>query len=288
MDGSDPTERSRHQWSAVSAAWESNRRRLFEFVRPVSERLVEQVGARPGATLLELTAGPGETGFLAAARLGPDGLLISSDFVPAMVDAARRGAEALGLDNVEYRVLDAQAIDLPDDRVDGVLSRFGMMLLPEPARAVSEVRRVLRPGGAFAYATWGPPDRNPWLFRVAAALVEHGHELPGDPFAPGGVFSLATAEANRDLLEAGGFTDVATDEVTGTETYDDLDDYWTFNTSVAGPIAALVDTLDAGELLAVRASLEASLAGFRHGNVLELPWAAEVVTAREVTRRGTG
>src|SRR5690606_12226367 len=96
MDGSDPTERSRHQWSAVSAAWESNRRRLFELVRPVSERLVEQVGARPGATLLELTAGPGETGFLAAARLGPDGLLISSDFVRRWstphAAAARRSA----------------------------------------------------------------------------------------------------------------------------------------------------------------------------------------------------
>lgn len=171
-------------WGAVAAAWDKYRDRLFSDVRSVSEWLVDQVDPQPGQTVLELAAGPGETGFLAAARLGGSGRLISSDFAPEMVAAARRGASRRGLDNVECRVIDAQQIDLPDDSVDGVLLRFGLMLVPEQERAVAEVRRVLRQGGRFAYATWGPPERNPWIFQIVLALLQNGVAPPGTPSRP--------------------------------------------------------------------------------------------------------
>jgi 16S rRNA C967 or C1407 C5-methylase (RsmB/RsmF family) len=78
---------------AVAAAWERHREQLFEDQRAVSEWIVDQVEPRPGQTILELAAGPGETGFLAAERVGPDGRLISTDVSPRMIEAARRGAE---------------------------------------------------------------------------------------------------------------------------------------------------------------------------------------------------
>ena len=53
--------------------------------------------------------------------------------------------------------MDAQQIDLAGDSVDGVICRFGLMLMPEPMRAITEVRRVLRPGGRFAYAVGAGP-----------------------------------------------------------------------------------------------------------------------------------
>lgn len=276
---SDAAQESLRHWSSVAPAWEAHRDRLFENARSVSERLVEAVDPQPGQTLLELTAGPGETGFLAAPRLQPGGRLISSDFVPAMVEAASRGAARLGLDNVECRVLDAQAIDLPDRSVDGVLSRFGLMLVPEQARAVAEVRRVLRPGGRFAFATWGPADRNPWLFQMALALLEHGHSLPGDPFAPGGVFSLTSPDSHRALAAAAGFETVEVDELTGVMRFADADEYWTVNTAVAGPVADLVAALTPDQLAAVRATLDPSLAPFERDGGLELPWTAIVTRA---------
>src|SRR5262249_43012100 len=115
-----------------------HRTQLFEGARPVSDWLVDQIDPRPGQTILELAAGPGETGFLAAERIGPGGRLISSDISPGMVDAARMGAGARGLGNGEFRVMDAQAVELPDSSVDAVLSRFGVMLVPEPARVVAK------------------------------------------------------------------------------------------------------------------------------------------------------
>ena len=145
------------------------------------------------------------------------------------------------------------------------------MLVPDPVRAMREIRRVLRPTGTFAYATWGPPDRNPWLFQLVAALLGNGHAPPGDPFAPGGVFSLATTGANRDLTGAAGFRDVSVEEVTGTMRFGSADDYWTFNTAVAGPIAELAASLDEDELAAVRATLDPSLAPFERDRGLDLP-----------------
>lgn len=274
MSETDPTRVSMDQWEQVATAWEAHRERLFEDTRAVSEWLVDRVDPRPGETLLEVTAGPGETGFLAVERLGPDGRLISTDFVPAMVDAARRGAAARGIDRAEFRVMDVQQMDLPDGSVDAALSRFGIMLVPDPERALREIRRVVGPEGRFAYATWGPPDRNPWLFLLVAALLQHGVELPGDPFSAGGVFSLSTPERNQQLATAAGFSDVVVEEVAGTMRFESPDDHWSFNTSIAGPIARLVADLDDDQLRAARATLDAALTDFTHDGAVELPWAS--------------
>lgn len=221
-------------WDAVAPAWDAYRNRLFEDVRTVSEWLVEQIQPQEG---------PGETGFLAAAR---------------------RGADERRLANVECRVTDAQQIDLPDDSVDGVVSQFGLMLMPDQERAITEIRRVLRPGGRCAYATWGPPDRNPWIFQIVAALLQSG------------LFSLSTPERNHDLLGAGGFPDATVEELTGVMRYHSPDDYWTFVIAVSGPLAELVDALDTGQVQALRARLEPSLAPYEHDGALELPWTAMV------------
>jgi ubiquinone/menaquinone biosynthesis C-methylase UbiE len=266
------------QWNSVAPEWDRYRDRLFSDVLAVSEWLVEQVDPQPGQTVLELAAGPGETGFLAAARLGPTGRLICSDFAPAMVAAAARGAAERGLANVECRVLDAQQIDLPDASVDGVLMRFGMMLVPAPDRAIAEIRRVVRPGGRCAYATWGPPQDNPWIFLIVAALLQNGVAPPGDAFAPGGMFSLSTPESNRALAAAGGFDDVTVDQLGGVMRFADADDHWAYLTAVAGPVAELVAAVPAEQTEAVRATIAASLAPYERGGALELPWLAAVTS----------
>jgi ubiquinone/menaquinone biosynthesis C-methylase UbiE len=279
MSERDPTRDALQTWDAIAPAWERHRVRLFENVRPVSEWLVNQIDPQPGQTILELSAGPGETGFLAAERVGASGHLISTDLAPGMVEAARRGAEARGLNNVECRVMDAQQIDLPDASVDGVISRFGLMLVPDPARTFSEVRRVLRPGRRLAYALWGMPDRNPWITLLIGALLQNGHAPPGDPFGPGGLFSLSEPERNRELLGGAGFSDVQIEEITGLMRFDGLSDYWALQTAVSGPVPALIASLTADDVDSIRASLEPMMAPFQSGNTYDIPSLAVAVTA---------
>jgi ubiquinone/menaquinone biosynthesis C-methylase UbiE len=258
----------------LAAAWEHNRDRLFESVRPVSEWIVNDVDPEPDDTILELTAGPGETGFLAAERVGSEGRLISSDLSPGMVAAARRGAEARGLSNVECRIIDAQAIDLPDSSVDGVLSRFGVMLVPEPPRVLAEARRVLRSGRRFAYAVWGPAARNPWLTSLVAALLENGHVPPVVPDADAGPFTLADPEANRVLLANTGFTHVRVDEITGVMDFADIEDYFSLQSSVGGPIAPFVASLTNAQRETIIASVGPILEPFRREGNYQIPYHA--------------
>ena len=168
------------------------------------EWLIRALGPEPGETVLELGAGTGETGFAAAAILGDNGRLISTDFSPDMVEVARRRGTELALGNVDYRVIDAEHIELDSRSVDGALCQSAYMLVADPAAALAETRRVLRPGGRLALSVWGAPERNPWASIGGMILIERGHMPPPEPGAPG-VFSMATEEHTRALLDGAGF-----------------------------------------------------------------------------------
>jgi ubiquinone/menaquinone biosynthesis C-methylase UbiE len=266
------------EWSdALATAWERNRERLFESQRRVSDWLVDHLDPKPGQTILELAAGPGETGFLAAERVRPGGRLISTDIGQRMVDAARRGASARALENVECRVMDAQQIDLPDASVDGVLCRFGLMLVPEPKRALVGARRVLRFGGRLVYAVWGSPDRNPWISLMAMSVIQRGHEPPGNPFEPGGPFSLADPDRNRELLSDAGFEEPLVEELADVVHFDDFDDYWNFQSQVGGPIALFISSLPNDEVQIIRAALESMVEPFESNDGYRFPSLAVTV-----------
>ena len=159
----------------IAPGWERRRADIERVMAPVREWMLRVLGPRAGDTVLELAAGAGDTGFEAAALVGGSGRLISSDFSPAMLEAARRRGAELGVENVEYRVIDAERNDLADDCVDGVLCRLGYMLMADPAAALAETRRVLRPGGRLALAVFGAPERNPFFSAIVICLVQSGH-----------------------------------------------------------------------------------------------------------------
>ena len=187
--------------------------------------------------MLELASG---TGDVAEALAGRVARLVSTDLAPAMVEAARRR----GLDGVEHRVMDMQAIDLPDASVDGVVSRFGYMLVPDPARALRETRRVLRPGGRLAFATWAPAQRNPWATAYGPVLLERGLQEPAPPGQPG-QFGLGEAGVVEELVRAAGFAAVAVEEVPLEFRFRDWDDYRDVMLRLAATTRALLEQLDA-------------------------------------------
>jgi len=164
----------REQWERSAAGWERRREQIQRFNAPLSQRLIEGIDPQPGQTILELAAGPGDTGLMAAQLVAPAGKLILTDGVEPMLDVARRRAAALGIENVEFKLVDAEWIDLPTASVDAVLCRFGYMLLADPAAALHETRRVLRPGGRVGLAVWDAPEHNRWITALADAMVAEG------------------------------------------------------------------------------------------------------------------
>ena len=244
--------------------------RIEEAVSPVREWMIQKLAPRPGDTVLELAAGAGDTGFEAAAMIGERGLLISTDFSPEMVDVARRRGAALGLRNVDYRVMDAERIGLDAASVDSVVCRFGYMLMADSAAALSETRRVLRPGGRLALSVWSAQERNPWTTILARVLVERGHIPPPEPGGPD-PFSMASEVHTRALLTGAGFTAVRTDEVSVHFSFRDLDDYMSYASDTAGPFAIVLRGLSDGERGALKTQLAEAFAGFVADGGYELP-----------------
>ena len=101
--------------------------------------------------------------------------------------------------------MDAERMDLDDASVDGVVCRWGYMLMADPVAALRETRRVLRPGGRVALSVWSDPKANLWASVPAAALTEHTGQEPPDPHAPGS-FAIASEERTRELLTEAGRT----------------------------------------------------------------------------------
>jgi SAM-dependent methyltransferase len=274
------TDAARATWDGLAPAWERHRSQVFEGFRPVSEWLVEHVSPQPGQTILELAAGPGDTGFLAAERLGERGRLISTDIAPGMVESARRGAAERGLGNVDFRVMDAQTLDLDDASVDGVLCRLGFMLMPDPAAAFGEARRVLRDGGHLAYAVIGSPPANQWMGLMMMTLVQRGHAPGGDPFGPGGPFALSDHDRNRALLAEAGFDEVEVTELAGAMPFESPAAYWDLLTQLGGPIPAVVAGLPADEVAEIRATVEAMVEQYSTSDGYAVPSSLVAIAAR--------
>ncbi len=208
--------------------------------------MLERLAATPGGTILELAAGTGIVGFAAARLVGSDGRVIVSDFSQAMVDAAARRASELGLDNVDCRVLDAEQLDLPDAAVDGVLCRWGYMLLADVSGALAETRRVLRPGGRLSCAVFAGAEQNPWAALPGRVLQERGH-VPASAAGAPGILALADGDRLRRLIVGAGFSEPQIEEVRFNWRFGDADQYWKFLTGAAGAIAMVVEQLEEDE-----------------------------------------
>jgi SAM-dependent methyltransferase len=237
---------SRETWEGAAGAWGRHADRVREWGMPVSVAMLDALALQPGQRVLELAAGPGDTGLMAAEMIRPGGTLVSSDGAEAMLDVARRRAADAGLDNVEFRQLELEWIDLPTASVDAALCRWGIMLIVDPDAAAREVRRVLRSGGRAAFAVWDIPAHNPWATIPSAALIELGLAEPPDPEAPG-MFSLAGEGRLADLLEGAGFTGVEIEPVALVRRFDAVAHYIHETAEVSPMFSARFRELDAAQ-----------------------------------------
>jgi SAM-dependent methyltransferase len=243
--------KSLENWDEFAGNWADEHDFLHTATKGVADALVAGVDPEPGQTILELAAGTGDVGFAVSERLGDGGKLIQTDFAPNMVEQERRFVAEAGLANIEHQVVDAERMDFEAASVDGVVCRYGYMLMADPAAALSETRRVLREGGRLAFAVWGAPDRNLWAFIPGFALVEAGHLPPPEPDAPG-IFAMADPERIRSLVTGAGFAHPELQEVTVDWDYTDPAVHWEKTMKLAAPIADAVNALAEDERERIR------------------------------------
>jgi SAM-dependent methyltransferase len=231
------------RWERAAQGWGRRAGRVRDWGMPVSAWMIEHLELQPGQRVLDLAAGPGDTGFLAAELIAPGGTLITSDSAEAMLDVARARARELGIRNVEFKQLELEWIDLPIASVDAILCRWGVMLTVDPSAALREMRRVLRAGGSAALAVWGPPEDNPWAVITTRALIELGHAERPPPDAPG-MFALAAPGRLSEMLEDAGFVEVTVDSVELARSYPGVREYVEETLDLSSPFAEAYQRLD--------------------------------------------
>jgi ubiquinone/menaquinone biosynthesis C-methylase UbiE len=238
----------RANWDAVSTGWATWREHIERGTAPVTARLLELAGVRPGQAVLDIATGYGEPAISAARLVGPSGRVVGVDSSPGMLETARR--RAAELPNVEFVVGDLESTGVPAGAFDVVLSRFGLMFAVDHVVAFRGVAEALVPGGVLAAATWGPPATHQVNHGPAALgeLLELPAPAPGSP----GMYSMSDPARLADELAAAGFVDVAVTEQIAPFAFDSVEEYVHFyRTNLPPPILDLVrrrfGTVDAPE-----------------------------------------
>ena len=221
-------------WNSVAPGWEESAQFVDGHLALATESLLAAAGIGEGDAVLELAAGPGGAGLAAAQLVGSSGTVLLSDDAAEMVAIAARRASADP--RVSTAVFDQSEIAAASGRFDAVISRHGLMFAEDPAAAVAEAARVLRPGGRYAAMTWGPREANPWLGLVLDAVGEQF----GVPFPPPNVrgpFSLDDEQLLASVLRDGGLSDVQTKAMATPMHAPSLESWWERVPKLAGPLA---------------------------------------------------
>ncbi len=200
----------RRDWDTAAPGWKNWWQQIEPGLHPVSERMIELADIREGQRVLDVATGIGEPAVTAARRVGPSGQIIATDLSPQMLDIGRARVAELGLPTLDFREMDAEALELPEHSFDAILCRFGLMYLPDLQTTLERMRRLLVPDGRLTAAVWGPPQKVPF---VSVPMVVAMRELQVPPPPPGmpGPFRLADPQYLEHLLTQAGFTQVHTE-----------------------------------------------------------------------------
>ena len=243
----------------------------------VQAELLACAALAPGQQVLDVACGTGLVAFAAADRVGPAGRVSGIDLSGQMVDAAQRRARSLGLANVDFARMDAENLALPDASFDVVLCALGLMYLPDPERAVQEMRRVMRPEGRVVIAVWGERSRCGWSSVFGIVDAEVSSDVCPLFFRLGQIGALARLCAGANLKV------IAEQRIVAALAYADGDD--ACNAAlVGGPVALAWSRFDAEVRARVRARYLESIEPWRIGQAYGLP--AEFVVVGAASGRG--
>ncbi len=204
---------TRQQWEDAAEAWHRWGPVIEQWLGTATDRMLDAAAVGPGDYVLDVAAGAGGQTSAAARRVAPDGRVLATDVSPTILSYAAKAAAEAGLTNVETREADGETLDdLRDATFDAVISRVGLIYLPDQHKALTAMRRVLRDGGRVAAVVYSTPDRN-GFFSIPVSIIRQRAQLP--PPQPGqpGPFSLGSPGTLEALLTDAGFRDVTVEVV---------------------------------------------------------------------------
>jgi ubiquinone/menaquinone biosynthesis C-methylase UbiE len=235
-----------------------------EQLAPARTGTLDLAALAPGEHVLDLACGTGLLTLAAADAVGPDGTVVGTDLSGQMVEVARQRAAARQLPNATFARMDAETLDLPDATFDVVLCSLGLMYVPDPARAIREWQRVLKPGGRVVISVWGKRVNCGWspVFPIVDAEVE----TEVCPL----FFSLGEPDALASLCRDSGFASVHQERIATILKYRDASEACDA-AFVGGPVALAWSRFDPDVRARVRARYQHAIEPWRRSQGYRIP-----------------
>jgi SAM-dependent methyltransferase len=259
---SAPEAAIRAQWDAAAEGWDAQTPAIRSWLREATDVMFAMAGVERGQTVLDVAAGAGDQTLDLAERVGAEGRVIATDLSAELIVRLQANAQRAGAQTIEARVADAQ-VPMPEVAAfDAAVCRLGLMLMPDPARALAATVAALKPGARVGAMVFAGPEENPCLRILMGTALRHAGLPPRDPFAPGSLMSLGRSGALEDLFRGAGLKEIVVTRLEAPFRLPSVRDYVAFARAAAAPVRAVLERLEPAAREAAWADIESELSRF--------------------------
>ncbi len=268
-------------WRESAKYWTKHSDTIHQMFVPLTRALIERAGIHEGQSVLDIAGGAGEPSLTIAETVGPEGSVMFTDGVAEMVEAARANAQKRGLTNIEFRQCAAESLPFADNSFDVVVSRLGVMFVPDPVAALRGMLRVLKPGGRLAFAVWGKSEVNPFCYLVTRVMDQHVKSPAADPDAPNAFRFAEPGTLTGAMTQAG-----AVDVEESTVEFDiaapiSAGQFWTMRSQTSDTLREKLKNLSADEQAQIASEIEQATKEFFPANQMKFPAQLLIATGRK-------
>ena len=221
----DETEEAKAKATATyNAAADSFDEPALAFWNLIGQRTIERLRLKPGDRVLDVACGSGASAIPAAQNVGESGTVLGVDLAERLLELARAKARRLGVTNIRFQVGDMERSGRADESFDAVVCVFGIFFVPDMAKAVRELWRMVRQGGQLAITTWGPRVFEPGASAFWEAVSRERRDLVRafDPWT-----RIDSPAGLEELLRASGIENANITPESNLQELATPDDWWT-------------------------------------------------------------
>lgn len=258
------------EWGRAADGWHRWIPTINEWQHDATEAMLDHAEVGTGSRVLDLAAGDGGQAVAAAMRVGPTGDVLATDIAPEFVELARAVAARMELSQLRSEVMDAESLTLPDASVDAVISRLGLMYLPNIQRSLSEVKRVLRPGGRISAVVFTTAEATPF-FSLPVRLIRDRRGIPAPEPGRPGPFALGAPGVFASHLETAGFTDIREQRVQAPLRLASAEECVQWRREASGTMQQMVSDLEPAEQEAIWSDIVEALRQYETPSGFESP-----------------
>jgi len=255
-----------HDWNAVVFA-------------SLTRWFCDASSAMPRKVILDAACGTGLPSLALAERVHPGGKVVAIDSSPVMLAAAMRIARSAGIANIEHRPMDLLALDFSDESFDAVTCKEGLMFCSDPVQAASELRRVLKPSGRFAFSAWDEPEKNAFFMTINQAVSQFVPRPTPRAGAPG-PFRLAPVAEFESVLRQAGFSELTILSAEVVFEVESAEVHWQIVSDMSAPVEQAKATLSVADVQRLKRAMADAIEPYRVGHRIRLPNTALCICGR--------